>query len=316
MNVYNWTETQVSPLTPEHPCGIADVTMSNLENGLKLRPQVFVSYASADIAAAKSLVDGLRSRGLNVWLDVYEIQPGENIAESIRTAVSASSYLLLLCSSQSDQSLWFGDTVKSVLKEAQSRGVTVLPVLLDDCEVPRSLSLYQGFDMRSGISENLEKLAAALQSTPTIDFEKLSPQNFEQLVIALLQKLGFVNIRLSEQGRDVGFDAIAEFRQKDPFGAETREIYLVELKLYRNSRADLRALRTLAYSAENYPEATKALLVTNGNLTSVALEWVNDTARDTGIPIRVIDGTELKRLLFQNTDLVAKYFPNSLSTAA
>jgi TIR domain/Restriction endonuclease len=301
MNVYNWTETQVSPLTPEHPCGIADVTMSNLENGLKLRPQVFVSYASADIAAAKSLVDGLRSRGLNVWLDVYEIQPGENIAESIRTAVSASSYLLLLCSSHSDQSLWFGDTVKSVLKEAQSRGVTVLPVLLDDCEVPRSLSLYQGFDMRSGISEN---------------FEKLSPQNFEQLVIALLQKLGFVNIRLSEQGRDVGFDAIAEFRQKDPFGAETREIYLVELKLYRNSRADLRALRTLAYSAENYPEATKALLVTNGNLTSVALEWVNDTARDTGIPIRVIDGTELKRLLFQNTDLVAKYFPDSLSTAA
>jgi TIR domain/Restriction endonuclease len=290
--------------------------MSNLENGLQVRPQVFVSYASPDIAAAKLLVDGLRSRGLNVWLDVYEIQPGENIAESIRKAVSASSYLLLLCSSHSDQSLWFDDTVKSVLKEAQSRGVTVLPVLLEDCEVPRSLSMYQWFDMRSGISENLGRLAEALQSTPTIDFEKLSPQNFEQLVIALLQKLGFVNVRLSEQGRDVGFDAIAEFRQKDPFGAETREVYLVELKLYRNSRADLRALRTLAYSAENYPEATRALLVTNGNLTSVALEWVSDTARDTGIPIRVIDGTELKRLLFQNTDLVAKYFPNSLSSAA
>ncbi len=74
--------------------------MSNLENGLQVRPQVFVSYASPDIAAAKLLVDGLRSRGLNVWLDVYEIQPGENIAESIRKAVSASSYLLLLCSSR------------------------------------------------------------------------------------------------------------------------------------------------------------------------------------------------------------------------
>ena len=290
--------------------------MNHAEHDLKRQPQVFVSYASTDSTAARAIINGLRSRGLSVWLDVYEVRPGENIGEVIRAAISASAYFLLLLSKESVSSLGTAHESETILKELQSRDVTVLPILLEDVEVPSSLALYQWFDMRSGIEGNLEKLAESLRSTPKINFEKLSPQHFEQLVFDLLQKLGFINVRLSGLGKDLGFDAIAEFRQKDPFGAETREVYLVELKLYRNSRADLRTLRELVHSAENYPEVSKLLLVTNGNLTSVALDWVSNTSKVTGIPIRIVDGTELKRLLFQNTDLVSKYFSTSLSAAS
>jgi hypothetical protein len=71
----------------------------------------------------------------------------------------------------------------------------------------------------------------------------------------------------------------------------------------------------LAGYAKNDPKINKALLVTNGKLTSVALDWVSDAPKVTGIPIRVVDGTELKRLLLQNTDLVSKYFTVSLGHA-
>jgi hypothetical protein len=290
--------------------------MTELERNSKQGPQVFVSYASVDRAAAKTIVEGLRLRNLNVWLDADELRPGDHWAESIRTAISASSYFLLLLSKHSVHSSWMDQEVDAVLKELQSRDITFIPVLLEDCDIPPSLAMYQFFDMRSGVKENSEKLAEALTATPKIDFEKLSPQTFEQLVVDLLQKLGFVNLQPEMQQGAGGFDAVVEFRQKDPFGAEAREVYAVETKLYRHSRADLQALRQLVGLAKSDPKINKALLVTNGNLTSVALDWVNDAPKDTGIPIRVIDGTELKRLLLQNTDLVSKYFPPSLSNAS
>jgi hypothetical protein len=290
--------------------------MVTLEHISKQRPQVFVSYASADSMAAKVIVERLRSRDLNVWLDADELRPGDHWAESIRTAISASAYFLLLLSKKSVQSSWMIHEVEAALKELQSRDVTFVPVLLEDCDIPPSLAIYQCFDMRSGVEENLERLAEALRSTPKIDFEKLSPQTFEQLVIDLLEKLGFINIQPEVHRRDSGVDAVVEFRQKDPFGAETREAYVVQTKFYRHSRAGLEALRQLAGYAKSDPKINKALLVTNGNLTSVALDWVNDAPKATGIPIRVIDGTELKRLLLHNTDLVSKYFPPSLSNAS
>ena len=289
--------------------------MTNLEPDAETRPRVFVSYASADKAAARALMEGLRSRNLDVWLDEYELYPGGHWAESIRTAISASAYLLLLLSKHSVHSHWLSYETEIVLKELQSRDVTFLPILLEDCDIPPSLAMYQWFDMRGGIEENLEKLANALRSTPQIDFEKLSPQTFEQLVGDLLEKLGFVNLRFERKQSDSGIDAIVEFRQKDPFGAETRDVYVVETKFYRASRADLRTLMQLAGYAKNDPKINKALLVTNGKLTSVALDWVSDAPKVTGIPIRVVDGTELKRLLLQNTDLVSKYFTVSLGHA-
>ncbi|OUL35968.1 TIR domain-containing protein [Nostoc sp. 106C] len=288
--------------------------MTNIDN-LEKQPQVFVSYAIADREAARAIVRGLRSHNLNVWLDDNQLYPRSNWAESMRSAVSASAYFLLLVSKHLVNSHWVSKETEDVLKELQNRDITFLPILLEDCDIPPSLATYQCFDMRSGIEDNLEKLANALRFTAEIDFEKLSPQTFEQLVTDLLQKLGFINLQSESQQSDSGIDAIVEFRHKDPFGAENREVYAVETKFYRDSRADLRTLQQLIGYVKKNPKIDKALLVTNGNLTSVALDWVSDAPKSTGIPIRVVDGTELKRLLLHNTELVSKYFATSLGHA-
>jgi hypothetical protein len=287
--------------------------MATLEHNLKHRPRVFLSYASSDRAAAKAIVERLRSQDLNVELDIDELHPGEHWAESIRTAISASSYFLILLSRDSVRSPWVAHGVE-VFKELQSRGVTFIPVLLDDCDVPPFLWMYQRFDLRD--EKNIDKLAELLSFTPEIDFEQLSPPTFEQLVVDLLQKLGFVNLQVDASQGNQGIDAVVEFRQRDPFGVETCDVYMVETKFYRHSRAGLSELRKLAEYAKNDPKIDKVLLVTNGNLTSVALDWVNNAPKMTGISVRVIDGTELKRLLLHNTDLVSKYFSTRLSHAS
>jgi TIR domain/Restriction endonuclease len=293
--------------------------MSKFEHNLKPKPQIFVSYSMSDSVVAKAIVDRLRSHGLNVWMDIDRVHPGDNIAESIREAISASAYFLLLLSKNSIDSHWLDYERDNFLKELQSRDITLLPVLLDGCDLPSSLSMYEWFDLRNGIENNLERLSESLKSALEIDFKKLSSQTFQKLAIDLLQKLGFVNIQLEVKLNNEKYvryaDAIVEFRQKDPFGTEILDIYVVELKLYQNSRADLETIRQLKQIAEDYPNATKALLVTTGNLTSVALDWVSETSKNSRIPIHVIDGTSLKRLLLQHTDLIPKYFSPSLATA-
>lgn len=268
------------------------------------KPNVYISYATADQIVAKILMEALRSKGLDVSLS--ELHAGINWVEFNRATLSANAYLILLISKSS--SFCHNHDIEVALKELQFRDITLIPVLID-CDIPLSLASYQHFDLRNPVEQNLEKLVDALRTTPEIDFEKLSSQIFEQLVVELLQKLGFINLHIEK--KDNGINAVVEFRHKDPFGAETRDVYALETKLYSESRADLRSLRELALHTKNNSNINKALLVTDGNLTSVALDWVNDAPKVTGVPIRVVDGTELKRLLLQNTDLVSKYFATS-----
>jgi hypothetical protein len=56
------------------------------------------------------------------------------------------------------------------------------------------------------------------------------------------------------------------------------------------------------------PARSKGLLVTNGQLTSAARDWLASAEAQSRIEIRVIEGTELKRLLLQHKELVNKYF--------
>jgi restriction endonuclease Mrr len=170
------------------------------------------------------------------------------------------------------------------ISDFSRRDITLLPVRLDD------------------------KLAKIIGVVPEVDFKKLNPQKFESLVGELLWKTGFENVQLMPQHHDTGVDLIAEYRRSDPFGAEIREVYLVQVKLYRQSRADLKFLNQSIAYLKSFPQADEILLVTNSQLTSAALEWLNSVKQKEKISVRVIDGTELKRLLLKHNDLVQKYF--------
>lgn len=281
--------------------------MNHLENDLKQKPRIFLSYAIEDKAAASAIVEGLRLRNVNIW-EIDRIQSGESWTKSIRNTIVAGDYLLHLLSKKSVKYFNMNGEIERILKELQTRYITFFPILLEDCEVPKVFAEYQYFNLRDGIDSSIEKLANSLKTTPDIDFDKLSTQAFEQLVFELLKKLGFVNIQILNN-YDSKVDAIAEFYERDPFGIATPKVYAIETKFSRHSRAALRGIQQLTQYMASDPKIDKALLITNGNLTSVALDWVKDSQ----LPIRVIGGTELKRLLLQNTDLVDKYFTPSLS---
>ena len=67
-----------------------------------LRPSVFISYASADRAAARALRDTLSAAGLDVWLDEDELGGGEAWDTKIRNQIRSCTYFMPVISATTE----------------------------------------------------------------------------------------------------------------------------------------------------------------------------------------------------------------------
>lgn len=273
------------------------------------RYQVFLSYASADKETAHKIAKKLSERGIRVFLDTYELQPGDSIAKAITVAISASDYLVVILSPSAVNSAWVQNELAAAFsRELTARAITLLPVLIADCEIPPSLASYQFLDLRKDFDEGVNRLVEQIGLIPRIDFSLLDHKGFGNLIVDLLAKLGFGSLVREPGTAEIGVDIEAEYPTVDPFGVETTEIWLVEVKFYSQSRADLASLRQLVDYMQGLSPRNKGLLVTNGQLTSAARDWLASAEAQYRMRIRVIDGAELRRLLLQHKDLVDKYF--------
>jgi hypothetical protein len=278
--------------------------------------QVFLSYASADKEIAHKIVKELRERNVNIGFDADELQPGDSIAKALEKTISASDYLVVLLSPNSINSGWLqkelGDTFA---KDLTSRDITLLPVIVADCELPKFLAAYQYLDLRIDLEHGVTRLVDQISILPYIDFSNLDWISFEALIKELLKKLGFYGIEQPVARAELGFDIKAEYSYSDPFGRNFTETWLAEVKFYSKERASLESIKEFAQYLSKLPESTKGLLITNGHLTSAARNWLASFEAENRLEIHVINGTDLKRLLLQHRDLVEKYFVKNHAAA-
>ncbi len=285
------------------------MTSSKEEPDTTKRYQVFLSYSSSDREIAQRIVDELRQEGIRVWFDAYELQPGDSIAKAIENAISASDYLIVLLSPNSVNSKWMRQELGTALSnDLTTRDITLLPVVIKDCEIPPSLARYQYLDLRTDFDQGVTRLVEQITIAPEIKFSKLDWESFENLVIDLLIELGFKDIEREWGVQDYGVDLKALYSYIDPFSVEVTDIWLVEIKFYRQARVDLRLIRQLVGYLSTLSARSKGLLITNGQLTSAAQDLLKSIGERNPVEIRVIDGTELKRLLLQHRNLIEKYF--------
>jgi hypothetical protein len=268
-------------------------------------PQVFLSYANQDKLVAHQISDALLLHGVRVWDAEFEVKPGDSISNRIEEAISASDFLVVLLSTHSAKSHWVHAELGAAqtLQVMTARDITILPVLIEDCPVPASLSNLMFLDLRSNREAGIHRLIDRVAVAPQIDFSSLTANQFENLVKDLLLALGFSDMSESKQATDAGFDFLAWFKKVDPFGTETRERWMVTVKLYRASRPDLRSLLELTERVAKVN--SNLLLVTNGQLTSTAANWLQSREIQN---LRVLAGAELKRLLIEHPKLIRRYF--------
>jgi hypothetical protein len=272
------------------------------------RRQVFVSYAQADKVVARQVAEALRNAGLFVRIDVLELAAGDSIAQRIDQAIASSDILLVLLSQSSVNSQWVQKELSAALSgELRDRAITVIPALIEDCRIPPLLADRQYLDLRRDLPAAIQRLVEQIGSAPSLDFSKLDGRAFEAMIGNLLANLGFA-VQQTPPTRDSGFDFVASYRSRDPFGAEQTDTWLVEVKLYRDERVSIATLQQFLGVLVMRGGTKKGLIVTNGRLTSVARTFLEESIERSRHELRIIDGTELTNLLIQHPEIVRRYF--------
>ncbi|HTF19706.1 MAG TPA: toll/interleukin-1 receptor domain-containing protein [Chryseolinea sp.] len=126
---------------------------------------VFISYSSKD----KDFVDKLGIRlvtdRIKVWVDRWEINVGDSLINKIQDALGESSFLLVVLSNSFVQSEWCKKELNSgLIREIESKRVIILPVVIDDCQIPVFLKEKKYADFRKNFESGYKELIVPLAS--------------------------------------------------------------------------------------------------------------------------------------------------------
>lgn len=125
---------------------------------------VFISYSSIDCEFVKKLSLLLVEKKINIWLDKWEMKPGDSLIDKIQSGISNSSYLLVVLSKNSIQSEWCKKELNSgLIRELEEKKVVIIPILLEDCEVPIFLREKVYADFRKDFEDGISTLLPSLQ---------------------------------------------------------------------------------------------------------------------------------------------------------
>ncbi|GIH08083.1 hypothetical protein Rhe02_61500 [Rhizocola hellebori] len=91
----------------------------------------------------------LTAAGVETFLDDRDIRIGDSFVERIYEGLAAATDLLYVVSTSSVNSAWVAEELGvAKVKQKQTDGFRILPVLVDDCDVPISVKHIRYADMR------------------------------------------------------------------------------------------------------------------------------------------------------------------------
>lgn len=127
-------------------------------------PTIFVSYSRADHLFVTRLVNHLLKHNINVWLDLYQIDPGKSWARQIGEALDHCQLMLLVLSPQALASENVDDEWNYFLDHKKK----VVSVMHQPCKLPYRLAKLQYVDFHAtDFDTATARLVATLNTTPS-----------------------------------------------------------------------------------------------------------------------------------------------------
>lgn len=128
------------------------------------KPIAFISHSSSDRQRATELAVALRERQIQVWIDHEQIRFGDSIPRKISEGLDSADVILVLVSEQFTASRWCRVEYEPlIVREIDTGKTCVIPVLLDDAQMPVLFRAKRHLDLRSGISgRKLDELASQI----------------------------------------------------------------------------------------------------------------------------------------------------------
>jgi hypothetical protein len=125
--------------------------------------KIFLSHSSKDKAFVRRLANDLHSRGVPVWFDEWELKVGDSLNSLIGQGIKESGWLAVIVSNNSNKSPWVDKELNAGLStELEKKQVYVLPIVIEDCEIPIFLKDKVFADFRDDYNAGLTALLRRL----------------------------------------------------------------------------------------------------------------------------------------------------------
>jgi hypothetical protein len=172
VNVGESVDKEIAYLTyslqlPDQTIREAEFFMAAVEDRIRdgmNRPLMFICHASEDKPFVEELVAALDRRALHAWFDKREILVGDSIVDQINEALAETRYVVPVLSSRSVSKPWvLRELNSSLMRQLSQEKISILPILLDDCDLPPLLADIKYADFRNSFEQGFSELLRAIQ---------------------------------------------------------------------------------------------------------------------------------------------------------
>jgi predicted peroxiredoxin len=129
----------------------------------------FISHSTKNKPFVRKLAADLVANGVKVWIDEQRILVGDSIPEKIAQGLAESDFFLLVVSESSVASSWVKKELSTALvNEIERRKVTILPIKLDNADMPDSIRDKLYADFRGSYDDGLSKLLQSIKAREVV----------------------------------------------------------------------------------------------------------------------------------------------------
>ena len=130
---------------------------------LDTQRRTFLSYSRTNKDFALKLARELKAEGLSVWLDQLDIPTGSRWDREVEKALKECEIFMIILTPASINS----ENVLDEIGYAIDNGKRILPVLLENCEVPFRLRRFQYVDFTTkSFDEGVQPARSRMTNTP------------------------------------------------------------------------------------------------------------------------------------------------------
>jgi len=180
-----------------------------------MNPKVFISHASED--KERFVLDfaiKLRSKGIDAWVDKWEIYPGDSLVDKIfEEGIKNAQAVIVVLSKYSVDKPWVREELNASMVKKINESSKLIPVVINDCQVPECLqsTVWEKIKNLKNYEAEFDRIVMSIygqRDKPPIGI----PPTYTQTVIDFLPSLAKVDslvVKLScEKAIEIGYPHI------------------------------------------------------------------------------------------------------------
>lgn len=125
--------------------------------------KIFLSHSSVDKPFVRKLEKRLIDEGFETWLDEKVLLVGDALVPTIAHAINQSRAVIIVVSNASIHSKWLRYELNAATQRMIQGGCRVLPVVIDDVDVPSEIATLLYADFRKDSRRGMQVLLNALE---------------------------------------------------------------------------------------------------------------------------------------------------------